>query len=62
MKGKNIFKLVGLFVITIVVLQSCKDELSPGYEYMPDMYRSPAVETYSETDLTETFSSAAKKD
>lgn len=58
MKGKNLLKIVGLFVVTLVVLQSCKDELSPGYEYMPDMYRSPAVETYSETELTETGLSA----
>lgn len=29
------------------VLSSCiRDEQSPGYEYMPDMYRSPAIEAY----------------
>jgi mono/diheme cytochrome c family protein len=27
-------------------LTSCKSEDSPFYEYMPDMYRSPAVEAY----------------
>lgn len=32
----------------MVVLSSCmKDPNSPGYEYMPDMYRSPSYETYS---------------
>lgn len=35
----------GLFLT--VTLSSCvKDENSPGYEYMPDMYRSPAIEAY----------------
>ncbi|MEX1189646.1 MAG: hypothetical protein WED33_10340, partial [Bacteroidia bacterium] len=30
-----------------VVMSSCKrDALSPGYEYMPDMYRGPALEAY----------------
>jgi mono/diheme cytochrome c family protein len=34
-------------VLTIVLLSSCvKQENSPGYEYMPDMYRSPAIEAY----------------
>jgi len=32
----------------MIVLSSCrKDVNSPGYEYMPDMYRSPSYETYS---------------
>lgn len=32
----------------VVVFSSCtKDPNSPGYEYMPDMYRSPSYETYS---------------
>ncbi len=33
----------------MVVLSSCmkNDPNSPGYEYMPDMYRSPSYETYS---------------
>lgn len=31
----------------IIFLASCvNEENSPGYEYMPDMYRSPAVEAY----------------
>jgi mono/diheme cytochrome c family protein len=30
-----------------ILLSSCKrDALSPGYEYMPDMYRGPALEAY----------------
>lgn len=31
----------------VLVLSSCvRDKQSPGYEYMPDMYRSPAIEAY----------------
>lgn len=46
MKYSYINKIfTGLFVV--VVLSSCfKDKNSPGYEYMPDMYRSPAIEAY----------------
>lgn len=33
--------------LSLAVLTGCiRDEQSPGYEYMPDMYRSPAVEAY----------------
>jgi mono/diheme cytochrome c family protein len=39
-------KLLMLLAITMFVI-SCRDELSPGIEYMPDMYRSPGYETYS---------------
>lgn len=38
---------LGVLAITTLVLTSCmRDENSPGYEYTPDMYRSPAVEAY----------------
>lgn len=33
--------------LSLGVLTGCiREEQSPGYEYMPDMYRSPAVEAY----------------
>jgi mono/diheme cytochrome c family protein len=37
-------------VTVILQLSSCAydDMKKPGYEYMPDMYRSPSYETYSE--------------
>ncbi|NQY68648.1 MAG: cytochrome c [Flavobacteriales bacterium] len=37
----------------LLLLASCtpSDELSPGVEYMPDMYRSPSYETYSVSNL-----------
>lgn len=40
---KNTF----LFLCVAALLGSCiSDENSPGLEYMPDMYRSPAIEAY----------------
>lgn len=45
-------KFAGIFMLGLIVLQSCKSDNAPGYEYMPDMYRSPSLETYAETDLT----------
>lgn len=36
-----------VLVCGIMLISSCKrDALSPGYEYMPDMYRGPALEAY----------------
>lgn len=41
----SLFAAIGLG--TIAALTGCKsDPNSPGIEYMPDMYRSPAVEAY----------------
>lgn len=38
---------IALYASGIVMLGSCmSDENSPGLEYMPDMYRSPAIEAY----------------
>ncbi|MBD3639166.1 MAG: cytochrome c [Crocinitomicaceae bacterium] len=46
MEVKNIKKL-GIVALMAGAMLSCKgDEQSPGMEYMPDMYRSPAVEGY----------------
>jgi mono/diheme cytochrome c family protein len=45
-------KIGTLFLLGMVVFQSCKDEQSPGYEYMPNMYRSPSLETYGEYVVT----------
>lgn len=47
---KSLFKIA--FVLSIVVsFSSCKDNLKPNYEYMPNMYKSVAYETYSESDV-----------
>lgn len=43
----NLKKAIIAVSVSVVVLASCtKDPNSPGYEYMPDMYRSGAVEAY----------------
>lgn len=47
----NSLKRAALLLLVIgcagFLLESCKgDPLSPGVEYMPDMYRSPSIETY----------------
>ncbi len=37
---------------SVMAVTSCKqDPLSPGTEYMPDMYRGPALEAYGENDF-----------
>lgn len=39
--------ILTIAMVVMTILQSCSnDPLSPGVEYMPDMYRSPAVEEY----------------
>lgn len=47
---KMTFRIIGSLAIaaaTTVILGSCGgDPDSPGLEYMPDMYRSPAIEPY----------------
>ena len=49
MNMKNVLKIT--FVLGIIVsLLSCKDNLKPNYQYMPNMYESVAYETYSESD------------
>lgn len=45
--AKQTVKTVGTLVGVVVLMASCGgDTQSPGVEYMPDMYRSPAVEAY----------------
>ena len=44
---KSLLKLVGLAYVSVLVLSACTSNAdSPGLEYMPDMYRSPAIEAY----------------
>ncbi len=45
---KSLLKIVALFGI-LVSFSSCKDNLKPNYQYMPNMYESVAYETYSES-------------
>jgi mono/diheme cytochrome c family protein len=40
-------KLLLLPLLVVVLLSACvKDTSKPGYEFMPDMYRSPSLEIY----------------
>lgn len=44
------YKIFKIFLLVIIVscYYSCQDNTKPGYEYMPDMYRTPPIETYAE--------------
>lgn len=48
MKNKKytLYNTLFAVIVATMVLTSCKDSQSPGVEYMPDMYRSPAIEVY----------------
>lgn len=45
---RKTYQYLVAFSLTTVVFASCHqhDSNSPGYEYTPDMYRSPAIEAY----------------
>jgi cytochrome c len=44
---KRYNKFAGIILISTMMITACgSEENSPGVEYMPDMYRSPAIETY----------------
>jgi len=47
--NKLILKLA--FISVVVFLSSCGGDSSPGYEFMPNMYRSPSLETYGENTI-----------
>ena len=58
MKKTSNLILSSACLASIIALQSCtSDPLSPGLEYMPDMYRGPAYETYGESPFSEKGSS-----
>jgi mono/diheme cytochrome c family protein len=48
--NKLILKLA--FISGVVFLSSCGGDSNPGYEFMPNMYRSPSLETYGENAIT----------
>ena len=48
--NKSYSLLVTGATLAVLAMSSCNhNPLSPGVEYMPDMYRGPALETYSQT-------------
>lgn len=48
MSMKNLFKIAFTFCF-VLLLASCKDDKRPNYQYMPNMYKSVAYETYSKS-------------
>tara|TARA_A100001037_G_C15020989_1_gene576335 strand:+ start:319 stop:900 length:582 start_codon:yes stop_codon:yes gene_type:complete len=48
--NKAILK-IGLFA-AVILFSACSGDSDPGYEFMPNMYRSPSLETYSENPIT----------
>ena len=49
MMNKLILKLA--FISAVVCLSSCGGNSDSGYEFMPNMYRSPSLETYGENNI-----------
>ena len=47
--NKLILKLT--FISLVGLLSSCGGDSDPGYEFMPNMYRSPSLETYGENTI-----------
>ena len=45
---KSLLKIIVVLGI-VVSFSSCKDNLNPNYQYMPNMYESVGYETYSES-------------
>jgi mono/diheme cytochrome c family protein len=39
-------------VALVIFLTACSGDSNPGYEFMPNMYRSPSLETYGENTIT----------
>jgi len=57
-KTRTLILSLSAAVAGALVMQSCShDPLSPGYEYMPDMYRSQAYEVYSTSPFSDKGSS-----
>ena len=61
MNFRNLKYSVAISAIIIVSLSSCRDpQKYPGYEYMPDMYRGPAVEAYAPSEVNPDSTSSLK--
>ena len=46
----KLFIKIGIFA-AVISLAACGGDSSPGYEFMPNMYRSPGIETYAEHNI-----------
>ena len=47
--NKAILK-IGFFAV-VIFLAACSGDSNPGYEFMPNMYRSPSQETYGQNNI-----------
>ena len=47
----KLFVKIGIFASTVILTACTGGDSSPGYEYMPNMYRSPSIETYGEHNI-----------
>ena len=52
----NIYNI--FFFITLFLFSCTTDNTHPGYEYMPDMYRTPTYKTYEQNNLFDDSTSA----
>ena len=44
-------KIYIVIILIIIFFSSCRSDSDPGYEFMPNMYRSPSIETYSQHNI-----------
>lgn len=51
MLRKNIFAVLSIIAGGVLVSSCGNDKTSTGWEYMPDMYRGPALEAYQRNDF-----------
>ncbi|HJN63544.1 MAG: cytochrome c [Flavobacteriales bacterium] len=47
----KVFNKLGFFTVVLFFSSCTGGDSSPGYEYMPNMYRSPSQETYGENTI-----------
>ena len=47
---RNVFHILLIFSAAIFLLSSCNKQ-GTGYEFMPNMYRSPSLETYGKNNF-----------
>ncbi|MGY8989033.1 MAG: cytochrome c [Flavobacteriales bacterium] len=47
----KLFVKIGIFAVIVILTACTGGDSSPGYEYMPNMYRSPSIETYADHDI-----------
>ena len=55
---KKTYQYLSVIISSMLLLGACGDKQSPGLEYMPDMYRTPAVVAYSPSHITKDSVSA----